>query len=367
MPGQGSSTPHLLAGVRALGLTAWPNPFAYVQGTTAAAISFSNMPQPAAHYYRPADPVRPYSAYTFQCHLRRNRATETAPTALSTHDNARRFMPCDPQAKFAAHPGLLCVWDNALIKFARAAGLSLKELTDTDLSFPLVKQALQQFGTTNDWISGRRLYLGAFVRLNYRDDGMHSCRSSTCGPSNYKSLAFGDPNGPTVFDGMLARPPCTTIGFQALPQRRRGIVELILFHAPSNALERFGLFNYLPTPDMAHLVSVSSSVHDGLMNTVTMFAFESHTASDLLACHLKVVSLLRRRALSLESLLWHYVEECGATPFRDWLEYMTQNASRDNISREEGTACTVDQYGVETGSPAEDDSWLSSSSESSAS
>ena len=94
------------------------------------------------------------------------------------------------------------------------------------------------------------------MRLNYRDDGMHNCRSSACGPSNYKSLAFGDPSGPTVFDGMLARAPCTTIGFQALPQQRKGIVELILFHAPPNALERFGVFNYLPTPDMAHLVLV---------------------------------------------------------------------------------------------------------------
>jgi hypothetical protein len=221
LPGKGSSTPHLLAGVRALGLTVWPNPFAYVQGT----INFSSMPQLRMKDYRPADPVRPYTAWTFQCHLRRNRATETAPTPSCTHDSACRFLTYDPQANLSAYPALLCIWDTALIKFARAAGLSLKELTDTELSFPLVAQALQQFWATSDWLSGRRLYLGAFVRLNYRDDSIRNCRSSSNGPSTCEPLAFGDPYGPSALDGMLARPPCTTIGFQSLPQHRKGIVE----------------------------------------------------------------------------------------------------------------------------------------------
>jgi hypothetical protein len=151
------------------------------------------------------------------------------------------------------------------------------------------------------------LYLVAFVRLNYRPTGV--CPT------------FGDPSGPTALDGTQAHPSCNTIAFQSVPQRRKGVVELILFHAPSNVFARFGFLNYLLTNEMARLVTVSSSVHKELMNTVN--ESESRTTFDLLACHLKVVSLLRWRTSSLECLLQRYVQECGATSFSDWLEQKT--------------------------------------------
>jgi hypothetical protein len=154
--------------------------------------------------------------------------------------------------------------------------------------------------------------------------------------------------GPLV--SMACKHECHTLLWVSSHYRKtgKGLIELILFHAPSKALERFGLFNYIPAHDMPHLISVTSSVHDGFMKEVNMFAFESHTASELVACHLKVVSLLRRRASSLESLLWHYEEGCGATPFHDWLDAMSANPSQRGIS-------CVDQYGWRCDIKSEDE------------
>jgi hypothetical protein len=69
-------------------------------------------------------------------------------------------------------------------------------------------------------------------------------------------------------------------------------VELFLFNAPFSTFGEFPFFNYLETNEMARLVTISSSVQEGLMNTVTSFAYESRTAFDLLVCHLKVVKPL---------------------------------------------------------------------------
>jgi hypothetical protein len=156
LPGKGSETPHLLAGVRALGLTVWPAPFAYAQGN----ICFSSMSQGKN---MPAD-----------------RAPETAATPLSVRACSPRRL--ESHANLCPCPATLRKWDTALIKFARAARLTLEQLTDTQLTFPLLAGALRQFFIANDWLSGRRLYLGAFVRLNYRPTGV--CPT------------FGDPNGP---------------------------------------------------------------------------------------------------------------------------------------------------------------------------
>jgi hypothetical protein len=315
LPGKGSETPHLLAGVRALGLTVWPAPFAYAQGN----ICFSSMSQGKN---MPAD-----------------RAPETAATPLSVRACSPRRL--ESHANLCPCPATLRKWDTALIKFARAARLTLEQLTDTQLAFPLLVGALRQFFEAHDWLSGRRLYLGAFVRLNYRPTRV--CHT------------FGDPNGPTALDGALhllhggVHPSSNTIAFQSIPQRRKGVVELILFHAPSNVFARIGFLNYLLTDEMARLVTVSSSVHKELMNTVT--ESESRTNFDLLACHLKVISLLRWRPSSLECLLQRYVKECGATSFSDWLEQETQQASREGWFYDGETNCLEDEYGVEIGSP----------------
>jgi hypothetical protein len=272
-----ANRPYLFAGLRALALT----PFAYAQGRIT---------------FKPA-----------------GRASGTAATPLESH------------ASLCPSPGRLRDWDTALIKFALVARLKLQQLTDTERSFPLIAAALEKFHCNKDWVSGRLLFMGAFVRLNYRASELYN-------NNQYEAFTFGDPSGPTaVDDGMLARPSCNTFCFQSLPQDRKGLVELFLFHAPSKAFGQFVFFNYLETIEMARLVTISSSVHEGLMNTVTTFSYESRTAFDLLLCHFKAVNLLRwgGEKSSLESHLGRYVREGGATPFSDWLEQRTKEACRE--------------------------------------
>jgi hypothetical protein len=220
--------------------------------------------------------------------------------------------------------------------------LTLEQMINTKISFPLITQALELFKETDDWCSGRRLFLGAFIRLGYRDDGLYA--------SDDESLAFGDPQGPSVSDGFFSRPLCAATLYHAMAQHRKGIVERILFRAPSNTFARFRVFKYLMVQDMARLIGVACSVHSGLQRAMNLFAVEDRSTLELLSCHFKVVNILRHRAINVAAFLGQYQHD---QPFSDWLEAMTQLASQDGVKRDVSLAYSVDQYGVE-GSASED-------------